>query len=414
MLYVDIGTGNTPRAYGGPITHFISVSHSWLVDRMGRFSFSIPAAHPHRTLIEPLRYARIYDSGTLVGGGVIRSRNITKSGQNAAILEVSGDDLLHEVQRISVENLQLDSVNTGPTNIVGYASASVLPGAWGIGSATTAVNVSYQFRHQNVLEALSTLVDLTGEHFVLDFGPFSRTIDWLGPASGFAASGITATNRTDPLHIHRNADRCLVTDITQNTEAAETVNRVFAFGGNGVTLSNATQWPDGTTYVGGTNTITMSDGRDYTVNLGNSWFQDDDSITDLGSEFHQRIDRSDIVPIAVGAAYDQAASNELWRAAWHHIRTRIAQQAFHTLTVTGLDQTLSPGTTIDVDVREFDKNGETISITGTLNVMGVTVNYDARGNKTHQIEVASTDRIAQSDATLVRRQARQIQTLARA
>ena len=408
-LEVEIFDGTT--AVGGPISHVGQFTHTWRMDLMGSFQFTMPATHARSSLVQPKRYAQVYawvnSARTLVGGGVIESVKRQLRGQRAPILQVRGDDMLNELSRVSVEALTLSNTTSGPTNVMAKAVTPALPVSWS-GAATTAQAVSYAYRHENCLEALIMLAEKTGEHFRLS-GASSRTLTWLGLEASFADSGVLATNTVEPLHVSRNDKICLVTDIEESEENT-VVNRVYPFGGSSTTLTNVTKWPDGTAYAGGTHVMF---GDTYSIGASGDYLQNDTSVTAFSSRFDARLDRGDIKPLGAAQSDLDNASNLLLSEAFNWMRTRSQAEKFYQLTVAGLDTQVGPGELMRVLVRQFARGDRVIDIDALLNVTEVAVSYDNVGRPTHRLGVSTVDRLEDSDRTLARRQARQIGALVR-
>lgn len=384
-FWVDIEDASGTRLGRGPLR-----ASEWaqadVLSSSGRFSFYVAITDPNIDVLGEKRVAickYIDHLGTLqtFGGGVIDKLTTTFDENGAVVIAVEGNDLTRELTYRSVGALNLSGANgagvpDAPTQIM-----SLAPTGWTIEDGTTQANTYAGYDGESVLNALVRIGE-RGEHWRLGSG---RSIEWLGPSSGFQPSGVRAVQHaSSPVAVETVETIALITSLEEESDAADLVSRVIPRGsGNGgavLTLSAVTE--------------TAATG--YTVNAASNYVKRD--ATENNYERIERVlDFKDIGPISNSTPDVQAAANMLMRASVEHLRRYGAPQKFYRLELANVSQLLKPGTTLYVvyrkivdDIVRFDLDGEFI-------ILEVEKTISAEGAFTSSVLISTIDRMPQSD-----------------
>ncbi len=123
QIWIDIENASGTRYGNGPITTATSWTSTRPLDRVGTFSFTMPAADPMAAHVKNKRYVRCWRAGDdptnlldrlqEVGAGIIESISL-RPVDGASMLVVEGVDLLSELANVTVGDLglYLDDVQT--------------------------------------------------------------------------------------------------------------------------------------------------------------------------------------------------------------------------------------------------------------------------------------------------------------
>lgn len=400
FFWVDIENVSGARLGAGPLR-----AQGWRhIDRLsacGEFEFRVGAGDPNISALSEKRVAvcrYITSTGTVAefGRGIIDNieRSVDESG--ALWLVARGNDIARELSYRSVGALDLAGigaagVDDAPEQIMAFA-----PAGWSISGGETETNVYAGFDGESVLAALSKVGEHIGEHWRTGSG---RVITWLGPASGFAASGVRAVQQVNaPVEYELANGIAVLLAINEVSDAADLLTRVIPRGsGNGsaiVTLAAAT----------------ASAPTGYTLNKPGNYVRRDDSETEYG-RIERALDYKEIGPISNTDADVQAASNALLQAGVEHLRRYGVPQKFydvklHTKTI------LQPGTTLRVVARTLVDGVVQYDLDGVFNILEVTREIDAQGATTSAVTISSIDRLPQSDTEYLAGQMSQAQVLA--
>lgn len=376
----------------GPISNIARCSIKKRVNRVGEFSFEMPALDERAELVVARNRAHIYGMiggvKTLLGGGPIDELT-TRIGPNGApMLQVSGGDFLRELGRITVGKLTLDDVD--PDDNVELLLGMILgaPLRW---DSYTRLGNSPDFRARFVYESLwnslLAVAEKTGAYMRWEEEPGvgPRGLHWFYAA---ADSGILATMHGDPVALESNENACLITNLEIVEDSNDLKTRAYLFGaGEGdsvITSFFANSWPDATSiedpYV--------VDGQEYEfVRAGNY-------IRNVTAELTYDQDESalafkDIAPLTNELSDLIFAANFLVTAAMEHLHKNHKPYKSYKLSVAGLNTTLEPGRTIRVQARRFRDGEKPINVDEDLFVLEVENTIDVNGARTTGLTVAN-------------------------
>ncbi|HAE59767.1 MAG TPA: hypothetical protein DCG54_09765 [Anaerolineae bacterium] len=366
----------------------------------GDFSFRASALDPNRAALAEKRVAvcrYIERDGTVdeLGRGIIDKIVFSIDEDGALWLDVSGNDIGRELSYRSVGSLDLAGsglgVNDAPDQIMAFA-----PAGWSITDGLTETNVYAGYDGESVLSALSKSGEHIGEHWRLGSG---RVVNWLGPASGFAASGVRAVQHVNSVVESESVDDiAIILGLTEENDTADLLTRIIPRGsGNGsaiVTISAATDGaPSG-----------------YTLNKPGNYVMRNDAESQYG-RIERALDFKEIGPLSNTDADVQAASNALLQASVEHLRRYGMPQKFykvdlHTNTI------LQPGSTLRVIYRNMVDGVVYYDLDGEYNILDATRRIDGTGILTVGVTISTIDRLPQSDIEYLAGQMSQAQVLA--
>jgi hypothetical protein len=242
------------------------------------------------------------------------------------------------------------------------------------GEAGTGVMVT--FSGQTVLEALTRIADITGEHFRLGDG---REVEWL---SSQRASGVRAVTGGDPVSLENSPTICQISTLSQTLDSNETITRIYPYGGGTgderVTLASATETPP----------------AGYTLNKPDNYLE-----YDAGSP---RVDAivtwGDIGKGDDENATDASVSNTLYHQAYNYLRQRVSGQTTYDLAVVGLGAQVDPGDTLHVVAHAWMDGYHAINIDDDLTVLETrTIIEREAAGLSHEFSLSSTDMWPDSD-----------------
>lgn len=242
------------------------------------------------------------------------------------------------------------------------------------GEAGTGVMVT--FSGQTVLEALTRIADITGEHFRLGDG---REVEWL---SSQRASGVRAVTGGDPVSLENSPTICQISTLSQTLDSNETITRIYPYGGGTgderVTLASATETPP----------------AGYTLNKPDNYLE-----YDAGSP---RVDAivtwGDIGKGDDENATDASVSNTLYHQAYNYLRQRVSGQTTYDLAVVGLGAQVDPGDTLHVVAHAWMDGYHAINVDDDLTVLETrTIIEREAAGLSHEFSLSSTDMWPDSD-----------------
>jgi len=332
----------------------------------------------------------------LFGQGIVDKIVYAREDAGALWLDVSGNDIGRELSYRSVGSLDLAGiggagVSDGPQQIMALA-----PAGWSIVDGTTGTNVYAGFDGETVLTALSKAGEHIGEHWRLGTG---RVVTWLGPASGFLASGVRAVQHVNsPADYESTAGIAIILKLEEESDAADLLTRVIPRGsGNGsaiVTLAAATaSAPSG-----------------YTLNKPGNYIMRNDADP-LYGRIERALDFKEIGPLSNTDADVQAASNALMQPTIEPLRRYGVPQKFYRLELHA-NALLQPGSTLRVVYRSVIDGVVLLDIDDNYNILEATRQIDALGVVTSGVVISTIDRLPQSDVEYLAGQMSQAQVLA--
>ena len=273
-------------------------------------------------------------------------------------------------------------------NPTGDALARIMafaPAGWSLdtvnGHGETGSPVLMTGAGESVLEMLIAVAEATGEHFRLGSG---RSVVWL--RRDLAASGVRAIRAGDGMSAEGNEAVCLVAGLTQTSEAAQIVNRVYPHGAADLTISNtsrtAANLPAG-----------------WTFSKTANWIENTVSVTALGARIERWWVQSQIR--SASALQAQAASNALFDAAVEFLRLNGDSAVTYRVDVVRLLQALNVGQTLQVVYDEWVDDYQATAINDTFAVIGIDRNVGVDGVQIVGLEISSVGRRLMTGADMV-------------
>jgi hypothetical protein len=393
-FWVDIEDSSGNRIGRGPL-RASQFRHTSRLSACGEFSFVLSSADPNLAALAEKRIAvckYIDRDGALqtFGGGVIDKIVHAIQADGTLTITVSGNDLGRELAYRSVGALDLSGVGgagvtNGPTQVVALA-----PAGWSITDGTTLASVYAGYDGESVLSALIGIGEHIGEHWRLGAG---RVVEWLGPASTFAASGVRAVQHVnDPVAAETVDDIALISSLEEESDAADLLSRIIPRGaGNGgvvLTLAAATDSaPSG-----------------YTLSTASNYVKRDASEITYG-RIEKVIDLKNIGPISNTTADIQAAANMLLKASVEYLRRYGTPQKFYRVGLAKVGQILEPGTTLRVVYRSLVDGTVVYDLDGTYNIVQAEREITAEGISTTSVVISTIDRMPMTDSDYLAQQA---------
>lgn len=395
-FWVDIEDSSGTRLGRGPL-----LASQWTqtegLSSSGRFSFRVLNDPNTEGVLQEKRvavckYVDVRGDVQTFGGGVIDKITITFDDNGAVALLVEGNDLSRELTYRSVGTLDLSGtggagVADAPTQIMALA-----PAGWSITGGTTQANIYAGFDGESVLNALIRCGEHIGEHWRMGTG---RVIEWLGPSSVFAPSGVRAVQHVhSPVAVETLETIAVITSLEEQSDAADLISRVIprGSGNGGAALTLAA--------------VTDSAPTGYTVDRSANWVRRDATETTYG-RIERALDFKDIGPISNSTPDVQAAANMLMQASVEHLRRYGEPQRFFRLGLANLSELVQPGSTIRVVYRKLAYDSVRYDLDGTFIVLEVQKEINASSAFTSSILVSTIDRMPLSDAGFVAREAMQ-------
>jgi hypothetical protein len=400
-FWVDIENSSGVKLGRGPL-RARNWSQTEKLSASGDFAFEVFLTDPNLDVLREkrvavCRYVDMYGAVQEFGAGVIDQIVTASSDEGVMVLQVTGNDLTRELTYRSVGSLNLSGVNgagvlDAPTQI-----ASLAPAGWSITNGTTQTALYAGFDGESVLTALTRCGEHLGEHWRLGG---NRTIEWLGLASGFSASGVRAVESVfHAVAVETQPGIALITQVEEQKDTAELLTRIIPRGaGNGgavLTLKHATDSaPAGYALDTATNTVTRTDAE---ATYG---------------RIERVLDFREIGPVSNTTPDLQAASNMLLQAAVEHLRRYGNPQRAYRLSLTNTSALLRVGTTVRVVYRKLVDGVPRFDLDASLLLLEVSRSIDADGMQTTGVVVSTSDRLPQSDSSYLAQQIMQSRVLA--
>jgi len=392
-FWVDIEDASGNRIGKGPLRGS-QFRHVARLSASGEFSFVVSVADPNLTALAEKRVAickYVDRNGNLqiFGGGVADKIVRSIAADGSFTITVSGNDLARELTYRSVGTLDLSAggagVSDGPDQVMALA-----PAGWMINNGTTLTNVYAGYDGETVLNALIGIGEHIGEHWRLGSG---RTVDWIGPASTFVASGVRAVQHiNNPVAAETANEIALITSLEEVSDAADLITRVIPRGsGNGgvaLTLAHVTDAaPTG-----------------YTLSTAGNYIKRDASESSYG-RIERVLDFKNIGPLSNTTADIQAAANMLMQASVEHLRRYGTPQKFYKVGLAKVGQMLQPGTTLRVVYRSILDGVVKYDLDGTYIILEAEHAITPEGVSTTSVMISTIDRMPMTDSDYLARQA---------
>lgn len=388
--YVDIEDASGAKVGRGPL-RVTDWTQKDVLSASGTFSFTASLSDPNLPALREKRIAickYFAADGSLqtYGGGVIETIKRVVDEQGVLRLQVSGFDLTRELTYRSVGALDLSGVGGAGVLDAPVRILALAPDTWSLSGGLTAQSVYAAFDGEAVLQALTRIGEHIGEHWRLGTG---REIQWLGAASGFAASGVRAVQHVPSVVATETLDTlALITGLEEESDASDVVSRVYPRGsGNGgavLTLSAVTAAPP----------------SGYTVDASGNCV-----IASATEAVYGRIERAldfkEIGPVSNTTPDVQAAANMLLQAAVEHLRRHAQPQKFYRLSLGHTSARIQPGTTLHVVYRKVTDGAVLYDLDADFIVLEVERQLTAEGAHTASVLIATIDRLPNSDTDLL-------------
>jgi hypothetical protein len=300
--------------------------------------------------------------------------------------------------RIEEVEVYADIPTTNGVNLI----MQYAPAGWATsGYPQTAAPHYIEFDGESILTALGALIEQGGqdgagnpirEHFRLGSG---RTLTWLGTT--LTDTGLRAVD-ADGIRAEGARELCLIQHLSRRRDASNLVTRLYPFTADGIDLALTTRTaPPGYTLVKGAPVpgqpwATASYlQRASTLGVIEGWARFQDVGMQQGDSY---------------LVHPEMASNALFDRALEYLRTHGAPQEFYDLTVAQVPKIILPGSTIDVVYHEYVDGYHAVDIDTVadgepLVILATTLEVDNSGAVTTALEVATIDRHAASDASVI-------------
>ncbi len=385
-FFVDILDASGNKLGKGPLATVEQWSSTKRMDRAGDFSFSLPASDPSASVIDKKLIARCYAveaSGIIqVGAGIIdRVETIPDSGGNV-LLQVSGDDMMRELNNRSVHFLAYENAG-GPINhtTAMTITEALAPAGWDFVSDPAPSNDSlyHQFAGEKVLAAAIRLAELSRNHFYLsDERQLTFSSTWSD--TGLRAIEVpSAPNINDP-------NTCYISSIKYAEETFDLITRLYPYGAG--ELDAALSLAD----------CTRAAPSGYTLDTVNNYICNDSAEAqyDIIEDVRQW---RDIAPITATPTDEESAANALFDVAFEDLQRRSVPALTVELAITHCSQLLRPMQTIRCVFRRVAQGRIVAAIDQQLNIIEATTTIDRqRGLRTSGLTVSTERRYPETDA----------------
>lgn len=390
QYYISISDSSGTIIGPGPIVSAEYWESTKAVDRIGDFTFAMPASDPKADLIAARRraycYAILPNGPTLVGAGIIDLIE-TQPGDNGGVtLVISGATIERELVWRTVEFLQLTDGTNPVTHVVAVANIGTkAPAGWTLTPDVVPPNddIYYFFAGESVYAAALKVAALTRDHIWM---PTPFTLRW---QSVWADSGLYAIEAGVTPNLSA-LNQCIIGDLSIVEDTYDLISRIIAYGADQkdvpatlVTLFNSTKSvPTG-----------------YTINKS-SWYgtwlrRDATEITYGRVELFQKF--SDIEAASTSAGDQQSAANMLLDAALWELQRRSEPASFYKLSLIHAPGVIEPMQTIRCVFRRNIDGRNAVDVDESLYIMGATTRIDATGMRTTALDVATVDRWPEED-----------------
>jgi hypothetical protein len=262
---------------------------------------------------------------------------------------------------------------------------ALAPSTWTrSGYPDTAKTSFLTFAGETVLAALRSLAEGTGEHFRLGSG---RAIEWLGTKDDFEDAPVRAMQAGDIVAMEANTAAALITELSEKRDSSEAISRIIPYGSGGVSLASTSRTaPSG-----------------YVLNKASNYIERTAAVTALG--VIERYAKFDTVAVQQDDSYLQhpaLAADDLFDQAYEYLRTHSDVERFYSLAVARAPVTLLPGQVIHVSYHEYRDGVQAIEVEDDLYVLTVRRKIDQSGAFVSGLTVATIDRQAATDASVIR------------
>jgi hypothetical protein len=403
-FWIEIENAAQQTIGDGPITSATHCTTKARVNRVGEFSFEMPATDPRASLLiaryTALIYGMVDGVKTFLGGGPI-DKIVTRLGVDGIpLLQVSGSDLLAELSRITVGNIKL--TGSGDANIATLLSIiSSPPLNWAIIQESGSPGFQARLVYETAFNSLLAIAEKTGAYFHLDTANLpTRAFHWF---YSIADSAILATMHGDPVAIEQNDNACLITAIEIDQDSNVLKTRAFLFGGGeGDSINTARYaigWPDASLL---SNPYIIDDAH-FNFDRTNNFIINTNAEATYGRD-EIALAFKDVSPITNSATDMINNSNYLITAGVQYLFNHRKPFISYKLSVAGLKRTVQPGQTILVQARRYRDGQKPIDINQSLFILEVQTTIDVDGVSVTGLTVANLNRWPQNDGEAIARE----------
>lgn len=409
-LWLDVYDAAGERLGPGPVLPCTSFAATARLCRAGTWQATVALDARSLALLQARRTALAWladgDARWFVGGGVIEQLSVRLSPEGEMLLEVAGQDLIEEMNRIAIGEAVIDNT-LAPDPEEGTQLDQLIynwfPPGW---------------EYQPDMDDQPSFIHLIGYDTLL--GVLSTLSDrfplWFWRAAGESSPRVLVVTTALPTAVTLRAlgngapagDEltCAITDIGLRQEGTEVVSSVFAFGsGNAdarLSLAAATQWPDGSplsgSYVVDGQTLQyVAPYTSSTVGRRAGMVHNATAAAAYGPR-SRAVAWKDISPISNSTVDLANAGNALLAAACGYLLAHRAPVRSYDLTVAGLRREVAPGELVHVRVRKLVEGATPLVIDAALRVLEARTQVDGDGLATVGLVVAERDAWPQSDA----------------
>lgn len=409
-LWLDVYDATGERLGPGPVLPCTSFAATARLCRAGTWQATVALDARSLALLQARRTALAWladgDARWFVGGGVIEQLSVRLSPEGEMLLEVAGQDLIEEMNRVAIGETVIDNT-LAPDPEEGTQLDQLIynwfPPGW---------------EYQPDMDDQPSFIHLIGYDTLL--GVLSTLSDrfplWFWRAAGESSPRVLVVTTALPTAVTLRAlgngapagDEltCAITDIGLRQEGTEVVSSVFAFGsGNAdarLSLAAATQWPDGSplsgSYVVDGQTLQyVAPYTSSTVGRRAGMVHNATAAAAYGAR-SRAVAWKDIAPISNSTVDLANAGNALLAAACGYLLAHREPVRSYDLTVAGLRREVAPGELVHVRVRKLVEGATPLVIDAALRVLEVRTQVDGDGLSTVGLVVAERDAWPQSDA----------------
>ncbi|MGE5595194.1 MAG: hypothetical protein ACM3S1_04055 [Hyphomicrobiales bacterium] len=300
-LRVDVNDAAGNRLGAGPITSLLAASYRMELDRIGSFTFRMPAGDEKAPLIAQGNEVRLFREGEgLVFRGLVDRAEWVVDAEGGLVLGVSGSSI---ARRLAWENTLLGRSFNG--SALAAAVATLLAGSgWSAGSLDApATTLLARFDGLPVWAALGKVAEIFRLHVRED--PWNAEID----VGAFGAAGAVVLQNVEAVSplLRENRRLAPVTGLRVLAESGEVWNRVIPLGaGEGVNQLDLRYATRASPYA--VQSAVGPDGRTY-------WYLEDAASVAAYGRRTRVLSVKDALPLANSPSGFTAAANALYDVA---------------------------------------------------------------------------------------------------
>jgi hypothetical protein len=387
-IWVDILDSAGTRLGSGPL-RAANWTHTSKLDVCGEFAFSVDGSDPNIGALGEKRTAVCwfkdkFHAVGIFGAGIIDKIELSIDSDGIKY-NVSGLDLAKELSYHPVGNISFKGLNgEGQNNIPEILINSYLQTfGWLITNGSTQDNLYTGFDGESVLNALTRVVERSGEHWRLGD---VRRVEWLGKAANFQASGLYAVQHIDnPVGFEAVTNLCIISALDEESDTSDLVTAVIPRGsGNGAAI------------------LTLKNAASVDPVSGYAIAPETGMVTDAAANatygyIAKTIDFKDIGPLSNTTLDIQSAQQMLYNATVEYLQRHSAPQKFYRLKLAGVGNLLRPGTTLRVRYKKVQDGILLYNLENTFNILEVRHQIDKTASYSCEILISLIDRQPQSD-----------------